>query len=89
MLHYNITVRGRVQGVFYRGTTKQVANQLGIKGFVRNEPDESVYIEAEAEEELLQQFISWCKMGPDRAIVDSVTVTPAEAVNFTSFEIRK
>ncbi|HNU41845.1 MAG TPA: acylphosphatase, partial [Cyclobacteriaceae bacterium] len=47
-MHINILVTGTVQGVYYRASTKQKADELGIKGFVRNQPDGSVYIEAEA-----------------------------------------
>jgi acylphosphatase len=48
--HFNIRISGRVQGVFFRASTKAKAEELGISGFVQNEPDGSVYIEAEGEE---------------------------------------
>lgn len=57
MKHYNITVSGKVQGVFYRASTKEKAEQLGIKGFVRNQSDGTVYIEAEGEVSQLDAFI--------------------------------
>jgi len=47
MKHLNITVKGVVQGVFFRASTKDQADQLGICGLVRNEQDGSVYVEAE------------------------------------------
>jgi len=47
--HVNITVKGRVQGVGFRYSAMEAAEELGIKGFVRNMPDGSVYIEAEGE----------------------------------------
>jgi acylphosphatase len=46
MKHWNIKVTGKVQGVFFRASTKAVADQLGVKGFVKNLSDGSVYIEA-------------------------------------------
>jgi acylphosphatase len=54
---FSIRVNGRVQGVFFRASTKEVADQLGVRGFVRNEPDGKVYIEAEADEEALKRFV--------------------------------
>ena len=47
MKRLTIQVIGEVQGVFYRATSKAVADQLGVKGYVMNQPDGSVYIEAE------------------------------------------
>lgn len=60
MKHFKLNVSGTVQGVFFRASTKDAADRLGIKGFVRNEPDGSVYIEAEGEEEKLNQFMECC-----------------------------
>lgn len=87
MKHYSIVVNGRVQGVFFRALTKEMAIQLGIKGFVRNESDGSVYIEAEGEEDALREFISWCRKGPTRAIVLDVRVEEGTIHTFTTFTI--
>src|SRR5258706_2006965 len=65
--HISINVTGKVQGVFFRASAREKAEELGVKGFVRNEPDGSVYIEAEAEEIILEQFLDWCREGPPRA----------------------
>lgn len=88
MKHYNITVSGKVQGVFYRANTQDKAKELGIKGWVRNEADGSVYIEAEAEKEKLDQLIDWCKEGPSRARVENVHYDVGEVVGFEKFEVR-
>jgi acylphosphatase len=56
MKHWNIKVTGKVQGVFFRASTKAVADQLGVKGFVKNLSDGSVYIEAEGDEFALEYF---------------------------------
>lgn len=72
MKHWKITVKGKVQGVYFRLTTKAVADQLGVKGFVINEPDGSVYIEAEGDEFGLKSLVEYCEEGPDRAEVESV-----------------
>ena len=49
MKHLDIIVEGKVQGVFFRAATKAVADQLGVKGFVKNLANGTVYIEAESE----------------------------------------
>jgi acylphosphatase len=85
----SIHVSGKVQGVFFRASTKDKADELGVKGFVRNERDGSVYIEAEAEEGTLKLFIDWCKQGPRMARVDVCEVKELGVQNFSSFEIRR
>jgi acylphosphatase len=87
--HFIIKVSGKVQGVFYRASTKEVADPLGLKGFVRNEPDGSVYIEAEGDEALLEKFIAWCKQGPRMAIVDHVDITEVAWTGFQNFDVRR
>jgi acylphosphatase len=84
-----IKVSGKVQGVFFRASTKDQADALGIYGFVRNEPDGSVYIEAEADAATIDQFLAWCKEGPRMARVDRCEVSEKEAVGFKAFEIRR
>ncbi|ACU06034.1 MULTISPECIES: acylphosphatase [Pedobacter] len=88
-IHLNIKITGKVQGVTFRETTKYVADQSGIKGFVRNEPDGSVYIEAEGEQWELDSFLEWCNDGPDRAKVENCAVEMAEPKHFTDFVILK
>jgi acylphosphatase len=87
--HFKITVSGRVQGVFYRASAKEMADELQVKGFVRNEPNGDVYIEAEAAEEIVYKFIKWCNTGPSRARIDHIEVITGEMIGFTSFEIRR
>lgn len=83
--HLNIKIIGQVQGVFFRTSTKEEADKLNIKGFVRNEPDNTVYIEAEGEKESLDKFIKWCKNGPDGAEVEEVETTEGPLKNFSDF----
>lgn len=86
--HFNITVSGKVQGVFYRASTKRKAEELGISGFVKNMPDGSVYIEAEGEMPQLSGLIDWCKIGPRHSNVENVHFVPGEVMNFKGFDIR-
>jgi len=85
--HFSIKVMGKVQGVFFRTLTKEKADELGITGFVRNEPDGCVYIEAEADEKILQQFVDWCRQGPPRARVEKMEVREGEGKVFARFEV--
>lgn len=87
--HLNITVAGRVQGVFFRASTKTSADHLNIKGFVRNQPDGSVYIEAEGEEKDLEQFLKWCSQGPKAARVEAFNVVKGRIEDYTSFVIER
>lgn len=84
-----IIVSGRVQGVFFRASTKAVADQIGIKGIVKNLPDGTVFIEAEGEDFLMEDFIDWCKYGPDDARVDDISIEEIEAKNYRNFNILK
>ena len=65
-------VSGRVQGVFYRASTVQEAARLGLVGWVRNEPDGSVLIEAQGEREGVEHLLAWCGKGPPGARVSRV-----------------
>ena len=87
--HLNIRISGKVQGVFFRASTKDQAVIFGIKGFVRNESNGDVYIEAEGEENQLNEFLKWCRQGPSRARVDNLNIKESEVVNFDSFEVRR
>ncbi|MBB2145874.1 acylphosphatase [Pedobacter sp. LMG 31464] len=89
MKHINIKVTGKVQGVFFRASTKAVADQMGVRGSVKNEKDGSVYIEAEADETTLEMFVEWCNEGPDKANVENVTVVDGELKNYRNFEVVK
>jgi len=84
-----IIVSGRVQGVFYRASTKAVADQIGIKGIIKNLPDGTVYIEAEGNESLMEDFVDWCKYGPDDARVDDISIEEIELKNYRNFNVLK
>jgi acylphosphatase len=84
-----IKISGKVQGVFFRASTKEKADELGVKGLVRNERDGSVFIEAEGEEEVLSVFIFWCNRGPRLAKVEQCEVNEGEVKGFTEFIISR
>ncbi len=85
---YAIKVEGRVQGVGFRFYTVQKAHELGIKGFVENKPDGSVYIEDEGIENHLLEFVQWCHKGPSWARVQKVSFTEMPAIGLTGFKIK-
>lgn len=83
-----IRIYGRVQGVGFRYYAHQAAVSYGITGYVCNESDGSVYIEAEGTPDQLSAFLQWCKKGPARAIVGDVKYFEGEVMNYQSFRIR-
>jgi acylphosphatase len=89
MLHYNILVKGRVQGVNYRATVQAKAHEFNLTGFVRNLNNGNVYIEAEGEQDNLSSFMDWCYIGSPRSKVTEVNSTEADVKNFRTFEVRK
>lgn len=87
ILHYHITVTGKVQGVWYRKSTQEKALHLGVKGFVKNLSNGNVYIEAEGNLDQLKKLVNWCKVGPEFAIVQEVTFLESKVKHFTNFEV--
>jgi acylphosphatase len=88
-VHKNIRVEGRVQGVFYRASTVDMAKSLGLNGFVLNEPSGAVYMEVEGEPDVVDQLIEWARKGPIMARVDTIDVTSGDVQNFTRFDIKR
>lgn len=83
-----IKIHGDVQGVGFRDAAYWTARKLGIAGFVMNEPDGTIYIEAEGEEAALKEFLAWCRKGPITAKVAKVeTAWSAARGKFTGFRI--
>lgn len=68
----HLTVRGRVQGVYFRAATQREARRLGLTGWVKNRPDGCVEILAEGEEDGLKDLIAWANRGPGAARVERV-----------------
>lgn len=89
MKKFEIKVSGKVQGVFYRANCQVMARKLGVKGFVRNETDGSVYIEAEGEEQNLVSFLDWCKKGSDQAQVEKLSHVESQPEGYNDFVIQQ
>lgn len=89
MKRIEVRIYGQVQGVFFRQGVKEMAEELGLTGWVRNEADGSVKIVVEGKEENWQKLIEWCKKGTSWAKVEEVKVERQEASGeFSSFVIR-
>lgn len=85
-----LTIRGRVQGVYFRASTLYEAQRLGLTGWVRNCADGSVETVAEGSKNKVEVFIAWCRVGPSGARVEDIDVRwQAASQEFTGFEIRR
>ena len=87
-IHLDLLISGKVQGVWYRKSAVQEAIRLGVAGFAMNLPDATVRVEAEGTREALDRFVSWCRVGPPRAIVENVEVTEGPLSGYAKFETR-
>jgi acylphosphatase len=83
------TVRGRVQGVFFRASVEDRALQLGLTGYVRNRPGSAVEVMAEGEKPNLEKLVEYLKVGPPAASVINVSTTWGEYTgSFANFHVR-
>ena len=82
-----LVVEGKVQGVFYRQSTREKAITLGITGSVKNLPDGNVEIIATGSPDRLKQLTQWCNQGPRSAVVTKVSSTPLPLQPFKNFII--
>lgn len=89
MQHLNVLVSGKVQGVWYRKSAQLKADELSLRGFIRNESDGSVYLEIEGDEDDLDTFIEWCWEGPPLASVSNVEYSERDWIGFTAFEVQR
>lgn len=81
-------VVGRVQGVSFRWYAREEARRLGVAGWVRNEPDGSVVLHAEGEDDAVDALVAWCHDGPGMAEVSDVAVREAAPTGASAFEVR-
>lgn len=86
---YRIHVRGRVQGVGFRWNAAKEARNRGLGGIVKNLSDGSVYIEAEGNKLMLDDFVEWCRSGPQFSSVESVEVNTFPPEGYTDFVISR
>ncbi len=85
----HVYVSGQVQGVFFRDSAREKAQQLGLNGWVKNLPDGRVEALFEGPSEGVREMVRWCEQGPSQAEVENVeTEFEASEGDLTSFEVR-
>ena len=84
-----LLISGKVQGVFYRASAREKAESLGISGWVRNTEAGDVEAMATGTHERLEQWISWCRQGPPRAVVSDVVITTMPEEIFEGFKVKR
>lgn len=89
MTTMHVIIKGKVQGVFYRATAKEVAQNLKISGWIKNTDEGHVEAVISGSEDKLQQFIVWCKQGPSGAIITHVHAEEISEQSFERFSILK
>jgi len=84
-----VLISGRVQGVFFRASTCDMAQELGLQGWVKNDSDGGVTAFFQGEEELVDKAIEWCRHGPPSAMVTEVEIQKEAFIDeLTNFKIR-
>ena len=84
----HVFVSGRVQGVYYRATTRDTAREHDVDGWVKNLDDGRVEAVFEGPEAAVQSMVEFCHDGSPVANVDDVTVEYDEPQGVNGFEIR-
>jgi len=84
-----VSISGRVQGVWYRASTRDMARQIGLCGWVRNMPDGRVEAWFEGEREQVERMLAWCWKGPPLAAVDDVDTTWQDAQGLEDLQVTR
>ena len=87
MIRRRVSVRGRVQGVFFRETTRREAERHGVAGRVRNLPDGTVEAVFEGEPDAVERLVAFCRVGPSGADVRGVRVDDEEPQGLSGFAV--
>jgi len=89
MMRIHLVISGRVQGVYFRQSSLEIARSNSLDGWVRNRPDGTVELVAQGTREAIERLVVWCQAGPEAAQVTSIERTDAEPVLLpTGFHIR-
>ena len=80
-------ITGRVQGVWYRASTREEAVRLGLSGWVRNLPNGSVEAVFEGDRTRVDSAVEWCRQGPPHAIIENVVTRQETPEGLVGFEI--
>jgi acylphosphatase len=88
VIRRRVVVHGRVQGVFFRDSTRQQAEKAGVAGWVSNREDGTVEAVFEGDEDAVARILDWVREGPGHADVERVEVTEEEPEGLSGFQIR-
>jgi acylphosphatase len=88
VIRRRVVVHGRVQGVFFRDSTRQQAEKAGVAGWVSNREDGTVEAVFEGDEDAVARILDWVREGPGHADVERVEVTEEEPEGVSGFQIR-
>jgi len=88
-IYQKIIVHGKVQGVSFRKSAAQKANELSVKGYVINLSDGTVMMEAEGYQASMDEFIEWCYIGSVMSDVKKIDIMSGEVKGYKSFRIKK
>lgn len=90
LVQVKVSIRGHVQGVWFRASTRDVATRHGVAGWIRNEPDGTVTALLQGPRPAVDKVIAFARQGPPHARVDAVDITEKEPTGSVpeSFETR-
>lgn len=87
MRRVRVRLSGRVQGVFFRASCAERADELGLGGWIRNVPGRGVEAVFEGTESAVAEMVSWCREGPPLARVDRIDVVDEVPAGESGFHI--
>jgi acylphosphatase len=82
-----VIVSGRVQGVYFRGSCRAVARELGVRGWARNRSDGTVEVVAEGSREAVGELLAWCRVGPPLADISGLEISDETPVGERDFRV--
>jgi acylphosphatase len=88
VIRRRVIAYGRVQGVFFRDSTRRQSEKTGVAGWVRNRSDGAVEAVFEGDDDAVSQIVDWVREGPGHADVERVEVTEEEPEGISGFHVR-
>ncbi len=85
----HVLVSGKVQGVWFRESTREAAERFGVSGWVRNLPDGRVEVMAAGPPDAVDRLVQWCHHGPSKARVDAVEVADTDEDVASGFTVKR
>ncbi len=85
----HLEIKGKVQGVFFRATSRKIAEENNLTGWIKNQIGGNVEAIVNGQKENVELFINWCKEGPKNAIVYEVAITNLEENAFEGFIVKR